>query len=64
MALHPVASAAMLHPQPCSWCLELRVEPGHAPRDLVRDSAFAELLGDLKLLGMRPQVLAIEGEIP
>jgi hypothetical protein len=63
MALHPVLSAAVLHPQPCSWCLELRLSPDAAPNEVVRDRPFAEFLGDLRLLGMRPRVLAIEGEL-
>jgi hypothetical protein len=63
MALHPVASAAVLHPQPCSWCLELRLAPESAPNEVVRDRPFAEFLGDLRLLGMHPRVLAIEGEL-
>ena len=62
MALHPVTSAAVRHPQPCSWCLELRLVPGHEPSDVVRARPFAEFLADLRLLGMRPQLLAIEGE--
>jgi hypothetical protein len=64
MALHPVATAAALHPSPCSWCLELRLAEGHAPRDVLRADAVAEFLGDLRLMGMRPRVLAIEGDQP
>jgi hypothetical protein len=63
MALHPVSTAAVLHPQPCSWCLELRLAPETAPNEVVRDRPFAEFLGDLRLLGMHPRVLAIEGEL-
>ena len=63
MALHPVKSAAVLHPQPCSWCLELRLVPGQEPSELVRARAFAEFLGDMRLLGMHPRVLAIDGEL-
>jgi hypothetical protein len=63
MALHHVSSAAARHPQPCSWCLEVRVAAGHQPSDVVRSAPFAELLGDMRLLGMRPSVLAIEGEL-
>ncbi len=64
MALHPVLSAAVLHPQPCSWCLELRLAPGHEPSEVVRAAPFAEFLGDMRLMGMRPRVLAIEQELP
>jgi hypothetical protein len=63
MALHPVTSAAARHPQPCSWCLELRLVPGQQPSEVVRARPFAELLGDLQLLGMHPRVLAIDGEL-
>ncbi len=64
MALHPVLSAAVLHPQPCSWCLELRLAPGHEPSEVVRAAPFAEFIGDMRLMGMRPRVLAIEQELP
>jgi hypothetical protein len=63
MALHPVTSAAVRHPKPCSWCLELRLAPGHEPSDVVRAAPFAEFLGDMRLMGMRPSVLAIEEEL-
>ena len=63
MALHPVRSAAVLHPEPCSWCLELRLEPEVAPNEVMRDRPVAEFLGDLRLLGMRPRVLAIEDDV-
>jgi hypothetical protein len=63
MALHPVLSAAVLHPQPCSWCLEVRLAPGYEPSKVVRADAFAEFLGDMKLLGMSPRVLALDGEL-
>ena len=60
--LHPVTSAAVRHPRPCSWCLELWLENGRSPRDVVSNGAFSEFLGDLRLLGMHPSVLAIEGD--
>jgi hypothetical protein len=63
IALHPVTSAAAKHPQPFGWCLELQLAPGHAPRDVVRAEPFAEFVGDMQLLGMRPSVLAIEDEL-
>jgi len=63
MALHPVSTAAVRHPQPCSWCLELKLAPGHPARDVVRAEPFAEFLGDMRLMGMRPSVLAIEEEL-
>jgi hypothetical protein len=63
MALHPVTSAAVRHPRPYSWCLELRVAEGHTASELVRARACAEFLGDLRLLGMPPSVIAIEGEL-
>jgi hypothetical protein len=63
MALHPVKSAAARHPQTYGWCLELRLAPGHEPRDVVRAAPFAEFIGDMRLLGMRPSVLAIDGEL-
>jgi hypothetical protein len=63
MALHPVASAAMRHPQPHSWCLEVRLAQGRAPHEVIRLRPFADLLADLRLLGMQPSVLAIDGEL-
>ena len=64
MVLHPVLSAAVLHPEPCSWCLELRLEPGREPSEVVRAAPFAEFLGDMRLMGMRPRLLALEQELP
>jgi hypothetical protein len=62
LELHPVLSAAVRHPRPCSWCLELWLETGRSPRDVVANGTFAEFLADLRLLGMHPSVLAIEGD--
>jgi hypothetical protein len=63
-ALHPVKSAAVPHPKPSGWCLELRIAQGHEPSEVIGAGAFAEFLGDMRLLGMRPQLLAIHGELP
>jgi hypothetical protein len=63
LALHPVASAAARHPQPASWCLELRLAGDAEPHHVVRDRPLAEFIADLRLLGMRPSVLAIDGEL-
>jgi hypothetical protein len=72
LALHSVTSAAVPHPQPCGWCLELRLAQGHEPSEVLASGAFAEFLGDMvaeflgdmRLLGMRRQVLAVDGELP
>ena len=63
LALHPVATAAIRHPPPCGWCLEIRIAEGHTANELVRSRPCAEFLDDLRLLGMQPRVLAIEGEL-
>jgi hypothetical protein len=48
---------------PCSWCLELRLAEGHEPSEVIGAEAFAEFLGSMRLLGMHPRVLAIDGEL-
>ncbi len=38
------------------WLLELELDEGADPTSIVRDEVCASLLGDLRLLGMRPSV--------
>jgi hypothetical protein len=38
------------------WLVEFRLETGASSRALVRGAAFAELVADLRLLGMAPMV--------
>jgi hypothetical protein len=64
LALHPVASAMVPHPEPCGWCLELRLAEGHEPCEVIGAGAFSEFLGNMRLLGIHPRVLAIDGELP
>jgi hypothetical protein len=63
LALHPVTTAAIRHPPPYGWCLEIRIAEGHTANELVRARPCAEFLDDLRLLGMQPKVLAIDGEL-
>jgi hypothetical protein len=42
------------------WLLELHLAPGAQPADCVDAQACADWLGDLRLLGMRPVVVAVD----
>ena len=64
LALHAVSSAAVRDPDPCGWCLELRLAQGYEPGEVIGAEEFAGFLGDMRLLGMRAQVLALDGELP
>jgi hypothetical protein len=64
VALHPVASAAVPQAKPSSWCLELRLAKGYEATEVIGAEEFAGFLGDMRLLGMHAQVLAIGGELP
>src|SRR3712207_3769857 len=57
LRLHQVQSAALRHPAPSDWCLELDLRA--EPRAVVRSPACAEFLADLTLLGARPSVLVL-----
>jgi hypothetical protein len=63
IALHPVIGAGSREQPPCSWCLELRVADDRSPGELIRLRPWRDFLGDLRLLGMHPRVLAIAGEL-
>jgi hypothetical protein len=63
LALHQVTTAAIRHPPPYGWCLEIRIAEGHSANEFVRARPCAEFLDDLRLLGMQPRVLAIEREL-
>ena len=49
---------------PHDWMLELHLAPGADPADCVNAQACAEWLGDLRLLGMRPAVVAVDSSGP
>jgi hypothetical protein len=63
LALHPATTAAVRDPLPTSWCLELRVAEGHAAHEVVRLRPFESFLRSLRLFGMQPRILAIEGDV-
>jgi hypothetical protein len=54
-------SASTHHPSPWDWMLELHLHGGVDGRACVDAPLFAEWLGDLRLLGMRPAVVLVEG---
>jgi hypothetical protein len=60
---NPVTAAAIRLPTSYGWCLEIRVAEGHTANELVRTRPCAEFLDDLRLLGMQPSVLVIEGDL-
>jgi hypothetical protein len=64
LGLHPMTSAAVPDSKPCGWCLELRLAQGHEPSEVIGAAVFVEFIGDMRVLGMRPQLLAIDGELP
>ena len=60
-ALSRLASASRGWTQEWGWLLELEFEDAQAAREAMADEACAILLGDLRLLGMRPTVALIDG---
>ncbi len=50
--------------RPYDWMLELHLAPGVEPSDCVDAQPCAEWLGDLRLLGMRPVVVAVDSSRP
>jgi hypothetical protein len=60
-ALSRLASASRRWTQEWGWLIELEFEDAHAAREAVAGDACAMLLGDLRLLGMRPTVALIDG---
>ena len=49
---------------PHDWMLELHLAPGADPSECVNAGACAEWLGDLRLLGMKPAVMAVDSSRP
>jgi hypothetical protein len=49
---------------PHDWMLELHLAPGAEPADCINAQVCAEWLGDLRLLGMRPAVVAVDSTGP
>ena len=54
-------SASLHHPSPCDWMLELHLHAGVDGHACVDAPVLAAWLGDLRLLGMRPAVVLVEG---
>jgi hypothetical protein len=54
-------SASTNHPREWDWMLELQLHDGVDAHACVDAPACAEWLGDLRLLGMRPAVMLVEG---
>ena len=63
-ALSTLASASRRLTQEWGWLIELEFEDAQAARDAVAEEACAMLLGDLRLLGMRPTVALVDGAEP
>ena len=49
---------------PHDWMLELHLAPGTQPSECVEQRPCAEWLADLRLLGMQPAVVAVDGSRP
>ena len=49
---------------PHDWMLELHLADGVAPADCANARVCAEWLADLRLLGMRPTVVAVDSTAP
>ncbi len=60
-ALSRLASASRRWSQEWGWLIEFEFEDAQAAREAVAEDACAMLLGDLRLLGMRPTVALIDG---
>ena len=48
-------------PHPWEWLAWIEVRDATAPEDVVASARFAELLGDLRIVGMRPEVVIDPG---
>jgi hypothetical protein len=48
-------------PHPWEWMARIEVGDATAPEDVVASARFAELLGDLRIVGMRPEVVIDPG---
>ena len=60
-ALSRLSSASRRWSPESGWLLELHFDDAQTARGTVAGDAWALLLGDLRLLGMRPTVALIEG---
>jgi hypothetical protein len=58
--LRRLRSASSAFGSPHDWMLELHLVAGAEPADCVEAQPCAEWLGDLRLLGMRPAVVAVD----
>ena len=58
--LRHVESAALRHPRAWDWYLELQLGNRDSANAVVRRPEVDEFLADLRLLGTRPAVLAID----
>jgi hypothetical protein len=58
--LWQVESAALRHPRAWDWYLELQLGNGDSASVVVRRPEVDEFLADLRLLGTRPTVMAID----
>lgn len=61
--LSRVASASRRWSQEWGWLLELDFETAEHARAAVDETAWAMLLGDLRLLGMSPTVALVDGAV-
>ncbi len=59
-ALSRLATASRRWPQEWGWLIELEFEDAQAAREAVAGEACTMLLGDLRLLGMRPTVALVD----
>ena len=48
-------------PHPWEWMARIDVHDGTPPEDVVSSARFAELLGDLRVVGMRPELVIDPG---
>ena len=63
-ALSRLAAASRRWCQEWGWLIELEFEDAQAAREAVAEEACTMLLGDLRLLGMRPTVALVDGAEP
>ena len=57
-----IRSGSPHHPQHWDWLLELVLRPGVDPSECTDRGACADWLADMRLLGMRPSVVAVSDE--
>jgi hypothetical protein len=58
-AISPLASASVRWPNQWGWLIELECEGPEGAARATCDDAWTVLLGDLRLLGMRPTVAVV-----